>query len=164
MAKDTKKAVETKAVEASNVENIEEQILSKNKLETSLVEEAEKEIKKETDDRKKSQLKTAILEANYINSRELLELRKHRKEEKVRKKALEDTLVALNELKGGKFTPIQYENRVKEIVKEKRNSFKEIEENHSTLIKELRNNFPSYYSLEWEYNNWTENRASRYDF
>lgn len=133
-------------------------------MEETIVELAEKEIKAEQDEKKKSDLKHAILQATYINSRELLELKKRRAEEKVTKKCLEGTLEALNELKSGKLTPLEYDKKIKDLVKDKRNDFEDIDNKHIELVKELRDNFPNYYSVDWEYNNWKADRRSNYCF
>lgn len=161
------KNVKTPTVETPKdvtVESIEEQIKSANKMEETIVELAEKEIKAEQDEKKKSDLKRAILQATYINSRELLELKKRRAEEKVTKKCLEGTLDALNELKSGKLTPLEYDKKIKDLVKDKRNDFEDIDNKHIELVKELRDNFPNYYSMDWEYNNWKADRRSNYCF
>lgn len=161
------KNVKTPTVETPKditVESIEEQIKSANKMEETIVELAEKEIKEEQDAKKKSDLKRAILQATYINSRELLELKKRRAEEKVTKKCLEGTLEALTELKSGKITPLEYDKKINDLVNDKRNDFKEIDDKHVELVKELRDNFPNYYSIDWEYNNWKANRRSPFGY
>lgn len=161
------KNVKTPTVETPKditVESIEEQIKSANKMEETIVELAEKEIKEEQDAKKKSDLKRAILQATYINSRELLELKKRRAEEKVTKKCLEGTLEALTELKSGKITPLEYDKKINDLVNDKRNDFKEIDDKHVELVKELRDNFPNYYSIDWEYNNWKVNRRSPFGY
>ena len=161
------KNVKTPTVETPKditVESIEEQIKSANKMEETIVELAEKEIKEEQDAKKKSDLKRAILQATYINSRELLELKKRRAEEKVTKRCLEGTLEALTELKGGKITPLEYDKKINDLVEDKRKDFKEIDDKHVELVKELRDNFPNYYSIDWEYNNWKVNRRSPFGY
>lgn len=161
------KNVKTPTVETPKditVESIEEQIKSANKMEETIVELAEKEIKEEQDEKKKNDLKRAILQATYINSRELLELKKRRAEEKITKKCLEGTLEALNDLKSGKLTPIEYDKKINDLVTDKRNDFEDIDNKHIELVKELRDNFPNYYSMDWEYNNWKANRRSNYCF
>lgn len=149
----------------TTVDNIEEQIKSGNKMEEDIVKAAEAEIKKEKDEKKKQQMKLAILEATYINSRELLELRKRRKEANATKEALAATKEALDELKSGKITPREYENKIAEVAKKKGEDFRNIDKNHQEMVNELKGNFPNYYSLEWEYERWSHNgRTSRYDW
>lgn len=161
------KNVKTPTIETPSeitVESIEEQIKSANKIEETIVEQAEKEIKEEQDEKKKIELKRAILQATYINSRELLETRKIRAEAKIKKKCLDETLNALTELKTGKITPVEYDKKIKEVVKNKRKEFEEVDKKHQELVRELRDNFPNYYSVEWEYNNWSDDRRSPFDY
>lgn len=165
MAKDKKNAApaaktEEQKAQVNNgqettVENIEEQIKSANKMEEDIVKAAEEQIKKEKDDKKKQEMKLAILEATYINNRELLELRKRRKEANATKEALAATKENLDALKGGKLTPREYEKALSEVAKKKAEEFQKIDKNHQELVKELQDNFPNYYSLEWEYERWS---------
>ena len=175
MAKDNKKAAEAaekkeqKTAQVTNPvideTNIEEQIKSANKMEDDIVKAAEEQIQKEKDDKKKRQMKEAILEAEYINKRELLELRKRRKESTATKEALTASKEALDELKGGKLTPREYEKKMIEVAKTKHEAFNKIDTDHSELLQELKSNFPSYNCLEWEYERWTEGyRHNHYDW
>lgn len=145
--------------------NIEEQIKSANKMEDDIVKAAEEQIQKEKDDKKKAQMKEAILEAEYINKRELLELRKRRKESTATKEALTASKEALDELKGGKLTPREYEKKMVEVAKKKREAFDTIDKDHRELLQELKSNFPSYNCLEWEYERWSEGyRCNHYSW
>lgn len=162
--KNVKNTDEVKNTVELTPDNIEEQIKSGNKMEDSIVSAAKEQIKKEADERKQATMKAAILEATYINNRELLELRKRRKEAAVTKEALTETKNALDELTSGKITPREYEKKVDEVRKKKATAFGEIDKNHSELIRELRDNFPNSYSFEWEYERWSENRVSRYEY
>lgn len=167
MAKNEKNVKNTEDVKNTvelTADNIEEQIKSSNKMEDSIVSAAKEQIKKEADERKQATMKTAILEATYINNRELLELRKRRKEATATKEALTETKNALDELSSGKITPREYEKKVDEVRKKKSTAFNEIEKNHNELVRELRDNFPNNYSFEWEYDRWSENRVSRYEY
>ena len=167
MAKNEKNVKNTEDVKNTvelTADNIEEQIKSNNKMEDSIVSAAKEQIKKEADERKQNTMKIAILEATYINNRELLELRKRRKEATATKEALTETKKALDKLTSGEITPREYEKEVNEIRKKKANAFSEIEKNHNELVRELRDNFPNSYSFEWEYDRWSENRVSRYEY
>lgn len=162
--KNVKNVEEVKNTVELTADNIEEQIKSNNKMEDSIVSAAKEQIKKEADERKQKAMKMAILQATYINNRELLELRKRRKEATATKEALTETKNALDELSSGKITPREYEKKVNEVRKKKATTFGEIEKNHSELVHELRDNFPNTYSLEWEYERWSDNRVSRYEY
>lgn len=153
MAKDKKpaaSAAEKKVVETT-VENIVDQIKNENKFGETILAEAEEQIKKEQDEKKVRMLKDRICKADYVNKRELLELRKRRAEEKVTKTALADTKEALDELKEGKITPTEYDKKLEEIDKKKYTSFNEIDKEHNTNVQELRNGYTGYYSYDWEY-------------
>lgn len=167
MAKNEKNVKNTEDVKNTvelTADNIEEQIKSNNKMEDSIVSAAKEQIKKEADERKQNTMKIAILEATYINNRELLELRKRRKEATATKEALTETKKSLDKLTSGEITPREYEKEVNEIRKKKATTFGEIEKNHNELVRELRDNFPNSYSFEWEYDRWSENRVSRYEY
>lgn len=153
MAKETKKAApaaEKKVVETT-VENIVDQIKAGNKFDEAILNEAEEQIKKEADEKKVNMLKDRICKADYVNKRELLELRKRRAEEKVTKTALSETKDALDKLKSGEITPTEYDKVLKEIDNKKFNGFREVEKEHNTNVQELRNGYSDYYSYDWEY-------------
>lgn len=158
MAKEVKN---TKATEVKNatvvenntdvVENIETVIKNENKMDEKALAMAQEQIQKEKDERKAAILKNAICKADYINKRELLELRKRRKEEAITKKTLAESKALLDDLIAGKLTPSEYEKKLQESDNEKRKSSNEVDEKHRSLIQELRNNYPSYYCYDWEF-------------
>lgn len=160
------KAAETKEVKNPVTEsNIEEQIKSANKMEDDIVKAAEEALQKEKDDKKKQEMKEAIVMAEYINKRELLELRKRREEEKATKTALSATLETLEKLKKGEITPREMDIEMGKIAEDKAKAFNEIDNHHRELLKELQANFPGYYSVEWEYERWSNGgRRRRWDW
>lgn len=158
-AKETTPVVENPSL---TEENIVDAIKSENKMEEDIVKAAEEQIKKEKDAKKKSQMMTAILVATYINRRELLALKKRRDEAKATKTALTATLDKLNDLKGGKLTPREYEKAITEVAEAKAKEFNEITKKYDELEKELCGNFPNYYTLEWEYDRWANNHRNRF--
>ena len=158
----TANAAETKEVKNPvTAENIEEQIMSENKMEDEIVKAAEEEIQKEKDTKKKEEYKRARMMCTYINNREYLGIRKQRKEEAAIKIALTATKEVLDKLRKGEITPREMDKELGKIAEEKNKSFTEIDNRHRELIKELKNNFPEYYSVEWEYERWS-NGGSRY--
>jgi len=161
MAKNEKNAAKAATKTEVTVENIEEQIMSENKMEDEIVKEAEEEIQKEKDEKKKIEYKRARAMCTYINNREYLGIRKQRKEEAAIKIALTATKEVLEKLKKGEITPREMDKELGKIAEEKNKSFTEIDNRHRELIKELKNNFPGYYSVEWEYERWS-NGGSRY--
>jgi NCAIR mutase (PurE)-related protein len=161
MAKNEKNAAKAATKTEVTVENIEEQIMSENKMEDEIVKAAEEEIQKEKDEKKKIEYKRARAMCTYINNREYLGIRKQRKEEAAIKIALTATKEVLEKLKKGEITPREMDKELGKIAEEKNKSFTEIDNRHRELIKELKNNFPGYYSVEWEYERWS-NGGSRY--
>ena len=157
MAKNEKNAA--KAAESQNaitVENIKEQIESENKMEDAIVAEAEKELQKEKDDKKKGEMKKALVMAEYINKREVLQLRKRRAEEKITKETLTATKDNLDKLRKGELTPSSFTAALYDLSKQRRDEFNKVDEEYRKLVGELNNNFPSYYSPEWEYERWAD--------
>ena len=154
MAKTEKNAAKT-ATETT-VENIEQQIKGENKMEDAIVAEAEKELQKEKDDKKKQEMKNALVMAEYINKREVLQLRKRRAEEKITKETLTATKDNLEKLRNGELTPNSFTNALFDLSKQRRDEFNKVDEEYRKLVSELNNNFPSYYSPNWEYERWAD--------
>lgn len=161
MAKDNKKAAQaaaennkkeqTTAQVETTVENIEEQIRSGNKFNEDLAEKAKKRNSEKEEERKVAELATAQSVARYCNKRELLELKKRRKEEKATKTCLEKTKELLDKLEGGELTKVQYDKEIKAAYKAKFDEFNEIQKWFDELVKELRESFDGW-NGEWEYN------------
>lgn len=156
MAKNEKNAAKAATKAEVTVENIEEQIKSDNKMEDSIVAQAEADLQKEKDDKKKNEMKEALVMAEFINKREVLQLKRRRDEEKVTKETLNATKENLDKLKAGELTPRQYDAALMEVSKKRRDEFNKIDEKYRNLIVELKNNFPNYYSVDWEYERWCD--------
>lgn len=135
----------------TTVENIEEQIKNENKFGDNVLKEAEAQIQKEKDEKKVRILKDRMCKADYVNKRELLELKKRRKEAAATKESLTATKEALDELKVGKITPTEYDDKLAAIDKTKREAFNNIDKEHNKLVEELRNGYTGYYSWDWEF-------------
>lgn len=150
MAKETKKPA-AQAAENATEENILDVIKTGNKMTETVLNEAQAEIEKEKDTKKKNILKSAILKADYTNKRELLELRKRRAEERATKESLAESKKLLDDLKGGKITPTEYEDALMEQSKAKKKAFDKAEEEHSKACQELRKGFSGYYAYDWEW-------------
>lgn len=162
MAKNEKNAAKpaAKATEVT-VENVEEQIHSDNKMEDSIVAQAEADLQKEKDDKKKAEMKEALVMAEFINKREVLQLKKPRDYEKIIKETLNASKENLDKLKSGEITPRQYDAAMLEVSKKRRDEFNKIDEKYRNLLIELKNNFPSYYSVDWEYERWCDGSRRR---
>lgn len=143
---------ETKpAAEAAESKDIVDQIKDENKFEDQNVKAAKEQLQKEKDEKKRNELMLIMQMADYVNKRELLELRKRRKEEAATKEALTASKVLLDEILAGKLTPAEYKKKLKEVDKKKGDTFDQIERDNNEYIKELRENYPTYYGIEWEY-------------
>lgn len=153
--------VEQPATTVATNDNIMEEIRNKNIGEASMVKIAQQQIKDEQDKRLIEDKKRKISEAMYINAKARLMLRARRREEAATKEYLTKTKELLDELTGTvnekgetvkepTLTIFQYEDRRREITKEKDKAFAESDRQFREELKELRYQFPNYYSYEWD--------------
>lgn len=147
MAKETAK--ETKKVEITS-ENVVEQLKAGNKFEEDVANEAIAQLEKDKKQRQVDELKRAINKASYDEKKCLLSLRKARAQEKPVKDRLKALDAAIDELKGGKITPTEYNKRCDEIKITHRHALDDIEKEYNEYYRELRNAFPSYWGWDWE--------------
>lgn len=147
MAKETAK--ETKKVEITS-ENVVEQLKAGNKFEEDVANEAIAQLEKDKKQRQVDELKRAINKASYDEKKCLLSLRKARAQEKPVKDRLKALDAAIDELKGGKITPTEYNKRCDEIKATHRHALDDIEKEYNEYYRELRNAFPSYWGWDWE--------------
>lgn len=165
MAKQNPKPAPTKveqpATTVATNDNIMEEIRNKNIGEASMVKIAQQQIKDEQDKRLIEDKKRKISEAMYINAKARLMLRARRREEAATKDYLTKTKELLDELTGTvnekgetvkepTLTIFQYEEKRREITKEKDKAFAESDRQFREELKELRYQFPSYYCYEWD--------------
>lgn len=150
MAKnDAVKNTETKSVEVTS-ENVVEQLKAGNKFEEDVANEAIAQLEKDKKERQVCELKRAINKASYDEKKCLLSLRKARAQEKPVKERLKALDGAIEELKGGKITPTEYNKKCEEIKNDHRKAVNEIEKEYEEYYRELRNAFPSYWGWDWE--------------
>lgn len=165
MAKQNPKPAPTKVEQTATTvatnDNIMEEIRNKNIGEASMVKVAQQQLKDEQDKRLIESKKCKISEAMYINAKARLMLRARRREEAATKDYLTKTKELLDELTGvvdekgetvkePTLTIFQYEDRRREITKEKDKAFAESDRQFREELKELRYQFPSYYCYEWD--------------
>lgn len=166
MAKNQKSQNAPAAVAAPQVENpvedkIMDEIRSKNIGEASLAVLAQQQIKDEQNKRLVEDKKRKILEAQYVNAKARLMLRARRREERATKDYLTGTKELLDQLTGivddaGKvvseptLTIFQYEEKRREIRKKKDDAFRESSKQFDEEMKELRYQYPNYWSYEWD--------------
>lgn len=166
MAKNQKSQNAPAATTAPQVENPVEdktmdEIRSKNIGEASLTVLANQQIKDEQNKRLVEDKKRKILEAQYVNMKARLMLRARRREEKATKEYLTETKDLLDQLTGviddnGKvvseptLTIFQYEEKRREIRKKKDDAFRESSKQFDEEMKELRYQYPNYWSYDWD--------------
>ena len=143
--------VENTNGQETTVENIEEQIRSGNKFNEDLAEKAKKRNSEKEEERKIAELAEAQSVARYCNRRELLELKKRRKEEKATKECLNKTKELLDKLEGGELTKVQYDTEIRKAYKKKAEDFTEIDKWFNELTEELKKSFDGWVGT-WEYN------------
>lgn len=136
-----------------NEENVVEQVKAGNLLKDKNVSAALDEIEKEQDEARKREAKDAIMCAKYINTKELINLRARRAEEKITKAALAKSKDLLDQLLGGKITPSEYKNLRKDATKEKSDAMSKADEELVKNMNELRRSYTGQwkYRCEWDY-------------
>lgn len=161
MAKQNKPSAAPAMVEqpANQEKDVMEIIRSGNMGEKATIEEVEKRIKDENNERLIAQMKSKVNEARYINLKARLMLHQRRAEEAATKQYLTATKEALDKLTGvdkdGKYvnptlTIAEYEDERTAITKKKREAFAEAEKIFRKELNELRNQYPGYYCYEWD--------------
>ena len=149
MAKETKK---TTAAELSE-ENVKEQLKNGNLLKDANVQTALENIKKKEDERQVQEATNMIMCAKYVNTKELLQLRARRREEKATKEALSKSKELLDKALAGEITPTEYKAAKDKAMEEKRKAIQESNKELDTDMRELRNSYTGdyRYMAEWDY-------------
>ena len=150
MAKETKKT--TAAVELSE-ENVKDQVKNGNLLKDANVQTALENIKKKEDERQVREATNMIMCAKYVNTKELLQLRARRREEKATKEALSKSKELLDKALAGEITPTEYKAEKDKAIEEKRKSIQESNKELDNDMRELRNSYTGEYRYmaEWDY-------------
>lgn len=148
MAKETKKQASEVAVVTE--ENVMEQIKNGNLLKESNVKAAIEEIEKRKDEKQKQEAIDMICVAKYQNSKALLELRARRREEKNNKEFLTATKEVLDEVLGGKITPVNYRKKRADLREEFRKKNRESDTQLSEEMQELRESFEGRWQYSWD--------------
>ena len=148
MAKETKKPASTAIVVTED--NVMEQIKSGNILAEANVKAAIEEIQKQKDEKQKKEAMDMICRAKYLNNKALLELRARRREEKNNKEYLTETKNILDEVLGGKITPIEYKKKCEDLREEFRKKNRESDKQLSEEMQELRESFEGRWQYWWD--------------
>ena len=131
-------------------ENVVEQIKAGNKFEEDVKNEAIAQLEKDKKERQVAELKRAINKSDYDEKKCLLALRKNRALEKPTKDRLKALDAAIEELKGGKITAVEYDKKRDEIRKQHQKAVQDINEEYDEYTRELRNAYPTYWGYDWE--------------
>lgn len=148
MAKETKKTASTAV--AVTEDNVMEQIKNGNILAEANVKAAIEEIQKQKDEKQKKEAMDMICRAKYLNNKALLELRARRREEKNNKEYLTETKNILDEVLGGKITPIEYKKKCEDLREEFRKKNRESDKQLSEEMQELRESFEGRWQYWWD--------------
>lgn len=148
MAKETKKPAS--AAVAVTEDNVMDQIKNGNILAEANVKAAIEEIQKQKDEKQKKEAMDMICRAKYLNNKALLELRARRREEKNNKEYLTETKNILDEVLGGKITPIEYKKKCEDLREEFRKKNRESDKQLSEEMQELRESFEGRWQYWWD--------------
>lgn len=148
MAKETKKSASE--VVTITEENVIDQIKNGNLLKESNVKAALEEIEKQKDEKQKKEAMNMICVAKYQNSKALLELRARRREEKNNKEFLTETKNILDEVLGGKITPVDYNKKRNDLRDEFRKKNRASDDQLSEEMQELRESFEGRWQYWWD--------------
>ena len=129
MAKETKKAAGNEV--AVTEENVLDQIKNGNLM-------------------KETNVKAAIDEIKYSNSKALLELRARRREEKNTKEYLTKTKELLDSVLAGKITPTEHKKQRDDLREEFRKKNRESDNQLTEEMQELRNSFEGRWQYWWD--------------
>lgn len=137
--------------------------------EPSLVEAAMADLKKDKDEKKKSEIKNAIGMATYHNSKTRAELRARRREDDITKEKLGGTKILLERLIGFEteikdgclvptktkckepaLTPTEYREEKKKLEEEIRKKISESDKQLHKDLEEIRNSYEGRYQYWWD--------------
>ena len=137
--------------------------------EPSLVEAAMADLKKDKDEKKKSEIKNAIGMATYHNSKTRAELRARRREDDITKEKLGGTKTLLERLIGFEteikdgclvptkikckepaLTPTEYREEKKKLEEEIRKKISESDKQLHKDLEEIRNSYEGRYQYWWD--------------
>lgn len=151
MAEKAKKE-KTSTVEL-NEENVKDQVKAGNLLKDTNVQTALENIKKKEDERQVREATNMIMCAKYVNTKELLQLRARRREEKASKEALTKSKELLDKALAGEITPTEYKTEKDKLSEEKRKAIQESNKELDSDMRELRNSYTGEYRYmaEWDY-------------
>jgi len=156
MAKDNKNKKSFAAEAEEQVTNapenldVEARIKSKNCIDESIAELGDL---KEEEDKKQEKIAEYLRcknKALYFRDLTILIHNKNRREEHALNECIKKSASLLDDLKAGKITPREYDEAWEEFAKEHNKKIEASNKKHDSLVKELRDAYPGYYSNQWE--------------
>ena len=155
MAKETKAAAKTSSIidmindlEGSTVS---ENLAAANAMEAEVREMAETKMKEEEKKEKADQLIRITKRAVYTNIRLKIEAKYQNDTSKVMAEARNKSLELLKDLKDGKVTPTQYDDKLNELINEQIKNVEKAGKERRTSLQELESSYVGggYYSYSW---------------
>lgn len=149
MAKETKDKKATATIAAVNEENFDEQIKNVNTFNEEILAMATEKMDKEEKERRADQLARMSRKATYINLRSVAQSKYTKECMNIMSECRDKTKGLLEDLKAGKITPVEYDDKLDEVIKD---ATKSIETKGKELRRrktELEDAFPGYWSYSW---------------
>lgn len=137
--------------EEQQVENIEASIDKQNVLTEEAAKQAAENIAKKNKDRKVAEMENLLQRSDYTRNKQLLILRRQRKNANAAKDFLKEISALDDELKTGKLDKFAWEVKYREAYEKRAKAFKEADAAYSQYCEKLRNAFPNSWSYEWDY-------------
>lgn len=139
----------TDPVEADSQKLIDD-LRSGNLMNAEIASKAMEELKKEGDEKKIRQLKSCMMKAKYLNLKSVIDLRRQRKYAKVGKMYADKTKSLLDELTEGKITITEYGKKIDELMNERRQEFRSVDDQFRTEKSELDDAFHDWPTWSWD--------------
>lgn len=157
MAKEEKKnkknvAEETKNMVETDIEklDIEKRIDTGRCLDEDIAELGDIKEKEEERDRKIREYLSAKNKALYFRDYILLKHAKMRREVHILHASIKKAAELLEDLKGGKITPEDYNKGFEEFAEEQNKKLKDSTKRYDEYLTKLQNAYPGYWSTQWE--------------
>lgn len=140
------------AVALANIteENVIDQIKNANKYSKEIVKLADEQADKEQKERMARELNQVRDKATYINLKSVLKTRLIRAQEKAVSEMRKKSKELLDKITSGDITANDYDNEMDKELKRANDSIEKANEEFENNLKELKNQFPSSWSYEWD--------------
>lgn len=151
MVKDKKNEEQaTLSISKVTEENIVDQIKNANKFSQEIVEMSNKNDDEEAKKRQARELSQIKAKATYINLKSVLRTRRDRAAEKATSAMRTKSKELLDKVIAGELTGNDYDEEIRKALKESIDAVKKANNEYDTMCSELRNQFPSAWSYDWD--------------